>query len=78
MLSTNAELKAQVLRCDRDTLDVKLGGFLELGPPAVSRRARHTVTDVPLTFARGVRTERVVLDPDRLVAGFFVLESGDV
>lgn len=54
-------------------LESELGQLGDLGTPAITTRSGYTVVDVPIAFERGDRTGRVVLDPDRQVAGFFVL-----
>jgi hypothetical protein len=55
---------------------VQVGGeFVELGAPAVTVQVGYTVVNVPIAFAKGDATGRVVFNADGFVAGFFILPS---
>jgi len=64
----SVELLADV----RDRVRNQAGEVQALGTPAVSVRDGYTIVDIPVALERDEGTGRVVLNPDRQVAGFFI------
>lgn len=68
----------ELLTSVRIGLETELGELQNLGAPLITTRSGYTVVDVPISFQRGDRTGRVVLDADGRVAGFFVLPGNPI
>ncbi len=65
-------ISIELLADVREKVRRAAGGVQALGSPRVSVRDGYTVVDIPVALERADGIGRVVIDPDRQVAGFLV------